>query len=194
MYFKQIFYILPILFLLSGCSTLKVDVDYDSSYNFSNKTKYAVVHSLKESEDSLTNNRISKAIKKSLNASAYTEVSKENADLVFVFHVNVMNMSDLRTDYEVVGYGGYGYNPGWGYGGWGYGSTVVVPRSTTYRWQEGKLIIDAMNPKTQKIVWRGIVKDELSRGSSSQEEKTEYINKVVTKLMKEFPSNQKVSK
>jgi len=192
MYYKQILSILTMLFLFSGCSTLKVDVDYDSSYNFNNKTKYAVVHSLKESEDSLTNNRIAEAIKKSLNNNNYKEVSKEDADLIFVYHVNVINKSDIRTDYQVIGYSGYGYGPGWGYGRYGgfggYGSTVVIPRSSTYKWQEGKLIIDAMNAKNQKIVWRGIAKDELSNGNSSHEEKVEYINKVVKKLMKDFPS------
>ena len=193
---KYILTLMVILLSFSGCSTLKVDVDYDTSYNFENKTKYTVVHHNKEGENTLTNDRITNAIKASLNANNYKEVLQEEADLIFVFHVNVINMSDIRTDYDVIGYSGYGYNPGWGYNrGYGYGgTTVVVPRSTTYKWKEGKLIIDALNPKTKKIVWRAIAKDELSNGSTTQEEKTEYINKVVSKLMKEFPTFKKETK
>ena len=196
MYFKQILSLIAIVILFTGCSTLKVDVDYDSSYDFKNKTKYAIIHNNKEAENTLTNDRIKNAIKASLNANDYKEVSKEEADLIFVFHVNVISLSDIRTDYDVIGYGGYGYNPGWGYNrGYGYGgSTVVVPRSTTYRWKEGKLIVDALNPKTKKIVWRAIAKDELSSASSTQKEKIEYINKVVSKLMKEFPTFKKETK
>ncbi|HIC12903.1 MAG TPA: DUF4136 domain-containing protein, partial [Sulfurimonas sp.] len=69
------------------------------------------------------------------------------------------------------------------------GGTIVVPRSVTYRWQEGQLIIDAYNPKTKKIVWRGIVKDEISNASYSAEENIEYINDVVTKVLQSFPNS-----
>ena len=187
---RKIILLISLMFLFVGCSTMKVDIDYDSAYNFDDKSSYAVVHKNREGENSLTNDRIVNAIKSSLNKKKYREVSQDNADLIFVFHANVRNRSDIRSDYERIGYGGYGYGYGGGFGGYGraYGTRVIsVP--STYSWIEGKLIIDAMNPKTKKIVWRGVISDELSRNESTPQEKTAFINKVVDKLMKKFPKN-----
>jgi len=170
--------------VFSGCSTLSVDTDYDTAYDFTKSKKYAVVYNAKEGDNTLVNDRITAAIKTNLDKRGYMEVKKESAELVFVFHVQVMQMSDIRTDYETIGFGGFDYGHGWGYRG---GGAMVVPHSTTYRWTEGQLVIDAYNPKTEKIVWRGLVKDEISEGSHTPQEKTEYINKVVTKLLGKFP-------
>jgi hypothetical protein len=181
---KLVIYLLAIV-LLSACSTLKVDVDYDTSYPFKDKTKYTVLHNSKDDTNSLVNDRIYTAISNSLNKAGYKEVDKSKADLVFVFHVNVMNRSDIRADYQMVGYPGYSY--GFGRGGYGYGpGTTMVAVPSTYRWREGKLVIDALNPKTKKIVWRGTVTDELTRNSTTVEEKTNYLNSIVAKVMQKF--------
>jgi len=171
-----------------GCSTLKVDIDYDTAYDFEGKTKYAIAHNDRESDNSLVIDRVKSAIQESLSKHSFEEVSKDKADLIFVYHVNVTQRSDIRTDYERVGYGSYGY--GFGYGGYGGGyGTRIVAVPSTYRWTEGRLIIDALNPKTNKIVWRGVVSDELTRSETTPDEKTKYINDVVTKLLKKFPKN-----
>ncbi|MEA2072034.1 MAG: DUF4136 domain-containing protein [Campylobacterota bacterium] len=185
---KKIFLIITLLFVVSGCSTLKVNVDYDTEYDFTNQTKYAIVHSSKEGSNTLMNDRVKNAIRASLEKKSYREVSEKEAELVFVFHVNVQQMSDIRSDYQMVGYSGYGYGRGFGGYGRGYG-TVMVERPSTYRWLEGSLVIDALNPKTNKIVWRGSANDELSRDSSTPDEKTKYINEVVSKVMQKFPKN-----
>lgn len=185
---KKIVVLIGLMFLSVGCSTMNLDVDYDTAYNFDDKTKYTVVHSNREGDNSLVNDRVKAAIKESLNKRSYIEVSKDEADLVFVFHVNVTKRSDIKSDYQVVGYGGYGYGRGFGGYGGGYGTRVVAVPST-YQWKEGKLIIDALNPKTNKIVWRGVVSDELTRSETTPAEKTKYINEVVSKLLKKFPKN-----
>ncbi len=180
---KVITLIVSMVFLFSACSTLQVDTDFDSKYNFKDKTKYTIVHNAKEGDNTLINDRIKESLRESLNAKKYEEVSKEEADLVFVFHVNVTNRSDIRTDYQRVGYSGYGY----GYNGYGGYGTHVIAVPTTYQWREGRLVVDALNPKTKKIVWRGIVSDELTRSSLTSKEKTDYIDKVISKLMQKFP-------
>ena len=184
----KIYTLLALTLLFSACSTLKIDTDFDSKYDFSAQKTYAVVHENKESDNSLINDRIKNAIEKNIESKNYKKVSKKEADLIFVFHVNVMNMSDVRKDYRRVGYPNYGYGGAWG--GYGYGAgTMIIATPSVYKWKEGKLIIDALNPKTKKIVWRGIVKDELSNSTSSSEEKTKYLNTVVYKLLKSFPKN-----
>lgn len=167
------------LFLLAGCSTLELNVDYDTSYNFDNKTKYIVIHSDRGDENNLITDRIAKAIKDSLNQKGYTEVSQNSADLIFAFHVNVKNRTDVQMDYESMGFGGFGM---------GFGGNIIAT-PTTYNYTEGKLIIDALNPTTQKIVWRGLASDELDKGATPQA-RTAYINKVVTKMMAQFPPKE----
>ena len=89
-----------IALLFTGCSTLKVQTDYDTEYNFTNNTTYAVVYNAKEGDNTLTYDRIQTSIKDNINTKGYKEVAKENADLVLVFHVQVTQISDIRTDYE----------------------------------------------------------------------------------------------
>ena len=185
---KRIIVLISLIFLFVGCSTLKVDIDYDTAYDFDGKTKYTIVYNDRAGDNSLIIERVKSAITDSLSKHSFVEVTQNKADLIFVFHVNVTQRSDIRTDYERVGYGGYGYGFGYsGYGG-GYGTRVVAVPST-YRWKEGRLIIDALNPKTNKIVWRGVVSDELTRSETTPAEKTQYINEVVGKLLKKFPKN-----
>lgn len=167
------------LLLLNACSVLKVNVDYDSSYDFENKKTYTVVASDREGVNTLISDRIANAIKNSLNTKAYTNEAQKDADLIFVFHANVKNKTDIEMDYQTIGFGGFGM---------GFGGNVIAT-PTTYNYTEGKLIIDALNPKTKKIVWRGVASDELSESSTPQE-KTTYINRVVSTMMAKFPPKE----
>lgn len=189
---KKIYIFVVVALMLSACSALRVEIDYDTAYNFTKNTTYAVVYNAKEGDNTLINDRIESAIKTNIKMKGYTEVSKEKAELILVFHVQVTQMSDIRTDYQTIGYGGYGYGGGWGhhpYGGFSSYSSgaMVIPTATTYRWKEGQLIIDAYNPQTKKVIWRGVIKDEITGSNHTVSEKTEYINKVVKKVLKEFP-------
>jgi len=179
---KKVLLILGFVFL-SGCSQLDIKIDYDPEYVFDGKDDYTIVHKSKKGEDTLTQDRVQNAIKTALNAKGYKEVEKHKAELIFVFHTNVQDKSDIQTDYQTMGFGGFGFARGFGGG--------VVATTSTYNYTEGTLVVDALNPKTQKILWRGIAKDELGSGSYTPEEKTAYINKVVAKLFESFPREPK---
>ena len=160
---------------ISACSTLSTSVDYDTHYNFKTIHTFAVVHKTKEGENTLTNERIEKALVNVLKSKGLQEVEPQNADLVFLYHTNVQNKTDIYTDYQMVGYGRYG------------GMVISTPR--TYNYDEGKLIIDAYNPKTNKTVYRAVAVDELPEKKTLQE-REEYINEVITKTLKTFPPKQ----
>jgi len=158
--------------LISACSTLTTSVDYDTHYNFKAIKTFAIVHKAKEGENTLTNERIENALRKTLKEKGFKEVSAKNADLVFLYHTNVQNKTDIYTDYQMVGYGRYG------------GMVISTPR--TYTYDEGKLIIDAYNPKTNKTVYRAVAVDELPNKKTPQE-REEYIQKVINKTLETFP-------
>jgi len=147
-------------------------VDYDTQYNFKQIHTFAVLHKDKAGENGLTNARITKAIEKALRSKGLKEVNPNNADLIFLYHVHVQNKTDIYTDYQMVGYGRYG------------GMVISTPRS--YNYDEGKLIIDAYSPKSNKTVYRAVAVDELQQKKTPQEREA-YINEVVQKTLKSFP-------
>ncbi|MEA1892700.1 MAG: DUF4136 domain-containing protein [Campylobacterota bacterium] len=171
---KKLFFILSITLLFNACSTLKVNVDYDTSYDFANLKSFAIVYRAKSGENTLNNDRITDAIEQNLNLKNYEKNSKDKADLIFTFHTNVENKTDISSNYQMAGFGRYRYG----------GAMISTP--TTYSYNEGTLIIDALDPKTKKVVWRTIATDELDN-KSTPDERTKYLNEIVGTMMKDFP-------
>ena len=170
------FFIFMLGFLVfAGCSSLRVNHDYDTEFNFTKQQSFAVAHHNREGDDTLHNDRVLKALEADLVSKGYTKTKKEDADLVFVFHTSVENKTDIDTDYQMVGYRRFGY------GG------AMIATTNTYHYTKGTLIVDALNPNDEKIVWRGIATDTLNE-KKTPEKRTEYINEVITELMKVFPS------
>ena len=166
--------------LFVGCSTLDVSVDYDDSFNFKSAKTFAIVKNNQMPEDTLTNDRITNAIKNDLELKNYKQVAVKKADLIVVFYLKVKDKSQVSTSFS----GGLGYR---GYGrGYGYGGGMATTH--TYDYEEGTLVIDALNPKTKKIVWRAIGVKEL-KNLETPTQRTEAVNAAVKKIMEKFPTN-----
>ena len=176
---KNIILTVVVALLLSACSSLRVNVDYDTEFDFTSQKSFAVAHHNREGEDTLYNDRLIEALVADLNAKLYEKVEKNSADLIFVFHTNVENKIDIDTDYTMIGYRRYGYG----------GHMMATTR--TYQYKKGTLIIDALNPKDNKIVWRGIATDVL-KTHDNPAERVKYINNVIKETMKDFPSKTTV--
>jgi len=162
------------LWVFTGCSSLRVNVDYDPDYDLRTQKSFAIAHYNKEGEDTLFNDRLIRVLEADLQSKGYTNSTKDEADLVVTFHTNVENKTSIDTDYQMIGYARYGYGGG------------MVATTRTYNYQQGTLIIDVLNPKDEKIVWRGIATDILKEHKTPQE-RTEYIKKVVKEVMQNFP-------
>ena len=168
-----------ILLLLSGCSTIKVNTDYDPNADLSAPKRFAIIHKYLEGENTLTTDRIMAALTSELEAKGYKAVPQKDAELYFLFHTGVTSKTRIDTDYQYVNM--YPYSYGYGY------HAVAIPQTREYTYNEAKLIVDAVLPKSNKIVWRGTAIDYLKNYESPQE-RTRYINKVVKALMKKFPN------
>ncbi len=168
---KRYIALLMVLFL-SACSTMQVNVDYAPEYDFSKIKSFAVVHKTKENENGLTNERIINALNEVLSQKGLKKSDPQHADIIFLFHLNIQNKTEIYTDYQMVGYGRYG------------GMLISVP--TTYSYDEGRLIIDAYDPKLNKTVFRAEVIDELDHHKTPKEREA-YILKVVKSALKNFP-------
>ena len=171
---KKLFSFAVLTILLTGCSTLDVSVDYDDTYSFENASKIIVVHENKVGENTLYSDRVIDALNTSLESKKYKKVVEPStADLIFVFYTDVKDKAQINTDYYAMGMR-------YRFGG-------MMATTSTYEYVEGTIIIDALEPKTNKIVWRGIGTKELNENKTPQE-KTESINKAIHKIMEKFPS------
>ena len=174
---KKFIYSLIALILFAGCSQLDVDVDYDESFDFSSQKSFAIVPKKADGANTLYIGRVVAALKQDLEQKGYKEVTQESADLVFVFHTDITSKSDIYTDYQRVGFGRYRYGGG------------MVATTSTYNYDEGTLIIDALSPKTKNIVWRGTGQTEVTQ-QKTPEKKREYISSIITQIMAKFPTRK----
>ena len=178
--FKTLLFISSI-FIFNACSTIDVTNDFDPAFSFDNVENYTVLHKSRENSNTLTDERIKTAIDTQLKLKGYTKSKRENADIYVVFHTGVQNKTKIVQDYQYVGVTPYRYGRGYGYGG-----MMSVPVTLTYDYDEGKLIIDILDAKESKIVWRGDATDRLKK-HKTPEERMEYINEVMESIFKTLP-------
>lgn len=174
-YFFSLISLLTIILLLTGgCSSITVQQDYDPEYDFSKLKTFGFIPLSSEAGiDQLSADRLSNAIKTELLAKGYT--LSEQAD----FGIALLFSSKTKTNVQSYGYGyGYGY-----YGRPGYGGTGGVDVT---QYEEGTLVIDFVDMKENKLVWRGIGSGTLSQ-SPTVEERTKNVNNAVAQILAQFP-------
>jgi hypothetical protein len=162
---------------LSSCSS--VSTNMDKSVNVNNYKTYAW-----REPDIKAENPVYKSdlIDKAIRENAERELSQrglryneQNPDLYIVYHTYVENVQ--RTyGYPYYGYGYpyYGYG---GFGGFGYSPTI----SNTV---QGTLVLDFIDSRTNKLVWRGSTQDDVT--NVSKIEKT--LEKDVHAILKKYPA------
>jgi len=134
------------LFSFAG-SKFKAYVGYDKTVDFSTIKTFAYYETL---ETSVAENRpIHEMIKYLIiikfKAAGLEEV-KENPDIYVTYHT--FQGQDLKANVTLYS---YSYSAGWWFSPlWGSGMDVSS-------WTQGNLFVDAWNPKTETIVWRGAV-------------------------------------
>lgn len=173
-----VFIAIVLALLIGGCSSLKVQTDYDPKSDLTPPKNFTIVHKIHEGEDTLTTDRISAALRAEMQQKGYVETSKEQADFYLLFHTGVTSKTRIDTDYQYVNM--YPYHYGYGY------PAAVVPQTRVYTYEEAKLIVDAVIPGKNRIVWRGTAVDYLKE-LQTPDERTAYINSVLKALMKSFP-------
>lgn len=170
-----------LLFVFASCSSVRVVSDYDKDANFNNYNSFAFykpgIDKAKISD--LDKKRIMRAIETEMTAKGKTKSA--TPDIL----VSIFTKENERVDV-------YNNNFGWGYGAWGWGPGFgwggnwnnTVSRST-----EGTLYIDLIDAKTNELVWQGIGRSSLYRGSDI-EKREEKISCIVSEILMEYPPNQ----
>ncbi|MCP4984808.1 MAG: DUF4136 domain-containing protein [Colwellia sp.] len=169
---------------LSACSTRNNPVIYYSNFDFSQVKTYSFYSSGSTFFDSqsLTHwqrGRIELAIEKTLNSKDFNYTELANADIILTYHL-VKN--------KLLGYQAY--------------NKVVKFCSHCLRasaWQQpnsqwlvypGGLIIDLVDPKKNRSVWRSIHPLKFSEKDNSQKQ-NEIIREAVNAMLLQYPSDKK---
>jgi len=169
---------LLLLFLFTSCSSVKVNYDYDKNVDFNQFKTYAFQKSGidKVEISDLDKKRILRAIDEQMAAKGFTK--SETPDLLVNIFTREREQVDVNQFYAGWGYGwGYGWNPYM----WG-GNTSV------YSYVEATLFIHLIDAKKKELIWQGQGVGVLTQNIDKKEE---LIKEFVTKILAQYPPQQK---
>lgn len=111
------------------------------------------------------------AVEKGLAARGFT-LAPDKPDLLIHYHANISQRIDVnRVDR------GYGYC---------YGAEC---QSGVIEYEAGTLVLDAVDARTNQLVWRGSARQNVDALIDNQDWMEEYVDKSVARLMVAFPSH-----
>lgn len=195
--------------VITGCSTVLVQSDYDREINFTNfhtfdwTTQSENTGSNADQRITLFERRLKKSVDKELTANGFQKQTAERPDFLIAYSIRVEDQVNVLSSGYGYGYGGYsyrGYGHGYyghryGYGGYGhgYGHHRYGYRSRYYGvggfYAKVTLVLDFVDPVSNNVIWRGLYKDEIDESGIliMTEDK---ITKAVKKILKEFPPDK----
>lgn len=156
---------------LTSCSPFNVRTDYAETAAFNNYRTYKLrVDDLKLND--IDKDRVLNEVSKQLQMKGLS--SAPNPDLIINIKANHKKIRDINTGNP---YGMYGWG---GPFGWGVG----MNRTWSSNYNEGALILDFIEARSNKLVWQGI-----GSGISvdSPQRKQKQIPQIVAEIMANYP-------
>lgn len=176
------------LLLVLGSCAPKVQVDARRNVNFAKYRTYAWMDpEVKAGQNPVFYNEIAtQNVEAALNgtlAEKGLRLDQSNPDLLIGYHFFVENktrtVSDPNPMYgPYLGWGRWGWN-GWGPGWWGWNGGFRQTRQEQYR--VGTVVVDMVDARTRKLVWRGAVPDAITNPSRIGPELTREVNRILEK-------------
>ena len=176
------FALLAATLALAACSTVTVTTDYDRSASFAKYKTYSLAPAAKgETLSPTSENALRSTLRAQLAQRGISEVASGKGDLAVVRHVFV---KDKVAVYQYTDWG-YRYGGGWpyGYGSYGMWAGAPVTYTDVNQYTEGTMVLDFVDTRTSKLVFRGTGTAIVS-GPESNAGK---ITKGVEKMMAGFP-------
>jgi len=173
----NIFVVVFIIYFAVSCSTVyEVRDHYDINANFELLKTYDWLPIQKNSDITIFD---MKRIRNSVNSQLKNKGLKITSDSPeFLIAVHVEKKEKLSFTNPGDGYGPYGGY--WGRRYWGDSSMKV------YRYEEGNLILDFIDPKSKELIWRGWAKGVVGN-EKTPEERQKKIEKTVQKILEKYP-------
>lgn len=156
---------------LSSCSPFQVKSDYAATADFNTYKTYKLrIDDLKLND--IDKDRVLNELSKQLQTKGLSV--GDNPDLIVNVKANHKKVTDIETSPRA-GMWGWGGPFGWGLG---------VNRTWTSNYNEGAIIVDLVDAKTQKLVWQGV-----GSGISvdSPQSKQKQIPEIIEQIMANYP-------
>ena len=165
----KIFLVLLFIGFTVSCATYGVKHDYDLQANFAEFKTFDWMQVPEKADiDSLILQRVKNAVNAELKAKGLT-LSSNNPDFLIAEHLG----KNAKVRVSNWGYGyGYRYR---GYGG-----------ISAYQYEEGVLILDFVDIKSKKLIWRGSATAVVT-GVNTPEKSEKLINAAVKAILKKYP-------
>lgn len=172
--------------LLAGCSSQSyVETDHQAGFDFASLKTFNVAEAKQESKEDIlispfTLSHIHAALESELGKRYQREEAGAKADFIVSYHVVVEERIDPRSYNDVYGFGYYGM-------GYRYPRPYFLGTNTGLRvYNQGSLIIDIVDAKNDKPIWRGVSEKRLSRGMAPQQQR-EVLSNAVIEVLAKFP-------
>ena len=165
--------------IFAGCETVSVTTDHDPSANFAKYKTYTLAPPRKgETLSPSSEAALRDALRTELATVGLTETSPKQADLDIVRHVFIQQKTSVQqyTDWGYYHYGGL-----WPYGYGYYGMWPGAPTTYTMvdQYREGTMILDFVDARTKKLVFRGVGTAVVGGAESNAEKIRQGVHKMV---------------
>ncbi|MDD3642992.1 MAG: DUF4136 domain-containing protein [Candidatus Krumholzibacteria bacterium] len=153
--------------LAQGCSAVRVETDFDRTVDFTALETYRWIEHERDDEDNpfmrdaLIRSHVRSAVDTALAAKGYARIESGRPDFLVAYYFTARNRVDVTH------YAGYYW----------------YPHTSVYRYKEGTLIVDIVDPEKKQLVWRGWATGMLHGREYAHDE----INDSVRAMMKRFP-------
>jgi hypothetical protein len=172
--------------MLAACAGIEVNTHYDPKA-VSRLESFRTYAWLPQPEgkdprvyNDIINSYIHQAVDQELQGRGYQLVdANANPD----FRIGWQGAIDSKVDVSTVNsYYGYGWDPYWNpyYGG------VGMPYTHVYEYEQGTIILDMVDAKANKLVWRGTAQAEVNENPSASRTQNR-IGEAVHEMLSRFP-------
>ncbi len=174
------FALVALTLMLGGCSSIKVDTDYDPAAvpALNRYETYAWLPDPTGADRRVHNpivaNRIRGAVDAVLADKGYSQVTTGTPDFLIGWFASLDGRMDVS---QLNAYYGYGWGPWYGAA---YGNTYVR------YYEEGALVLDIVDVRSNQLAWRGSAQTEIDR-TRPEAERERLLNAAVKKVLDRFP-------
>ncbi len=177
--------LLPALAALAaatGCSSIKVQTQYDPAAPFASYKTYAWLATEPGAEQAaaIRNPAVRQLVVGALDQELRRKgLVRTTPDANPDFFVSVIGWAQSRV--EITSYG-YGYGGAYVYGPYGP-HAAAVPVASATQYTDGTLVLDFVDAKTRKLTWRGTASDTISDASQVPGS----IEEIARRLLEGYP-------
>jgi hypothetical protein len=179
---------LALIITLTACSlsnvattTFRNGFDFSTVESYSTYERNSAFGDLQNLSDS-TRNTIELAIEQSFDENGFNYKVLKKADIVIAYHVINHNFNELKSYNQQVKYCSYCLKAG-----------QASRRELQAKLRPGSLILDIVDPKSQRSVWRSVYPLGFKEKDNSQEMQKK-ISDAVDSMLQDYPKGKSLSR